>query len=119
VLKREALNPKDPQLTALAQAVGKYARHVAWFAAERALTSTPVSERPAPSILEYLRTFEIPEAIRQREALASLVEQLDAAYRTASDADPPDEQAVAAAFRRARAANSLLAASRYAIRSAF
>jgi hypothetical protein len=59
VSNREALNPKHPELTALTQSVGKYARYIAWFAAERALTATPVTEPPIPSIRECLRTFDL------------------------------------------------------------
>jgi hypothetical protein len=108
--KGEALNPKHPELTALTQSVGKYALYVAWFAAERALTSTPVTEPPIPSIRESLRTLDIRAALGNRKALDNLVERLEDAYWAACDADPRNESAVLAAFRRARAASALQAA---------
>ena len=108
--KHDTLNPKHPELTALTQGARKYARYVAFFAAERAIDSARVSDPPVPYILEAIRESRIREWVRQRGALADLAERLDGEYWEASDAQPHDAARMMMAFRRARAVNSLVAA---------
>ena len=107
--KREALHPRDPELLDLIQRAGRHARDVAWFAAVRALASARVSDPPVPVVLDAIRTLEPGDAFAQRPLVADLVERLDDEYWEASEAKPQDEARVLMAFRRARAANALLA----------
>lgn len=104
------LHPKHPELVALAQQARIFARYVAWFAAERAVVSVALSDPPVPSILEAIRSSKIQEWVRQRQAMAGLVERLEGSYWDASDAMPQDQARIALAFRRARAASAVLAA---------
>lgn len=108
--RRDALHPKHPELVALTQQAGMFARYVAWFAAERAVASAGLSDAPVPSVLEAIRSSNIREWVRQRQAMAGLVERLEGEYWDASDALPRDQERIALAFRRARAASALLAA---------